>query len=410
MISGQYKGIRYAVRRSGNAVSYCSLGIRAGTRFENSFPSGTAHFTEHCLFKGTTHHSATTINSCLEKSGGDLNAYTTKEEIVLHATTLKEDLSRAVDLLLDIAFNATFPEDEIKVEKGVVLDEIASYKDSPADEIYDSFEEKLFKGSSLSRSILGTAESVNAITPALLREYHDLHFIPSRMCLSIVSPEDEKKVFGKIKRSLDKFLPLSPEIAVPAPASKGEKVDKNHFIERENKDDNEANCIIGGLAPSYYEDKNRFTTLLLSNMLGGPAAGSILGNILREKHGWVYNVECGYNTYSDSGMVWIMFGCEKGNVDKCKRVIMRELAKMREKPISDRRLAAAKRQIMGQNAIGMENGEALCLAMNRQLLSFGSIMPDSRVKELVNSVTAADIKEIACEIFNPEALSVLEYR
>jgi len=196
------RGIRYAVRSYGNAAAYCALSINVGTRNEGDYHNGIAHFTEHTLFKGTSHKSSAVINSYLEKHGGELNAFTTKEEIVLHATVLKEDLSRAVSLLLELAFDANFPDEEIEIEKGVVIDEIASYEDSPADEIYDKFEEKLFVGTALGRPILGTKESVSAITPQELRNFHREFFKPERMVLSIVAPYQEKDIVNLISKLL----------------------------------------------------------------------------------------------------------------------------------------------------------------------------------------------------------------
>lgn len=187
-------GMRYAVKRSGSAVAYCSLSIRVGTRDEGTYHSGIAHFIEHTIFKGTEHHSAALINSCLDKLGGELNAYTTKEEIVLHATVLKEDLTKAVKLLLELATCPTFPEEEIEKEKGVVIEEIKSYKDSPADDVYDRFEEMLFEGHPLGRSILGTVASVRKITSDELKRFVSEKFTPERMALSLVADLDEKRM------------------------------------------------------------------------------------------------------------------------------------------------------------------------------------------------------------------------
>ena len=190
-------GLRYAVKRSGNAVGYCSLTIKCGTRDEGCFHSGIAHFTEHTLFKGTERKSAKVISGYLDRLGGELNAFTTKEEIVIHSTVLKEDLGKAASLLLELATSPTFPEEEIAVEKGVVIDEINSYKDSPADDVYDKFEEALFAGHPLGRSILGTAASVKKITSKELRQFTKEHFVPMNMALAIVADIDEKKLDRK---------------------------------------------------------------------------------------------------------------------------------------------------------------------------------------------------------------------
>ncbi|MBO4339964.1 MAG: insulinase family protein [Bacteroidales bacterium] len=207
MISGTCpSGLRYAVRRSGRSVAYCALSIGAGTRDEAGFPAGVAHFTEHAMFRGTSHKSASVISSYLDRLGGELNAYTTKEEIVLHATVLKEDLAKAVRLLFELATDATFPDDEIETERGVILDEIISYKDNPAEDIYDNFEALLFKGSVLETPILGTSASVKKITPAMLRRFVAEKFVPERMALTVVADIDEKDLEKRIiKLSKDVF-------------------------------------------------------------------------------------------------------------------------------------------------------------------------------------------------------------
>ena len=207
MITGTCpSGLRYAVKRSGRAVAYCSLSIGAGTRDESGFPAGTAHFTEHAMFRGTTRKSAAVISSYLDRLGGELNAYTTKEEIVLHATVLKEDLGKAARLLFELATQATFPADEIETERGVILDEIISYKDNPAEDVYDKFEALLFKGSALETPILGTTASVKKITPEMLHRFVREKFVPERMAFTVVADIDEKDLEKRIiKLSKDVF-------------------------------------------------------------------------------------------------------------------------------------------------------------------------------------------------------------
>ena len=207
MITGTCpSGLKYAVKRSGRSVAYCSLSIGAGTRDEEGFPAGTAHFTEHAMFRGTTHKSAAVISSYLDRLGGELNAYTTKEEIVLHATVLKEDLGKAARLLFELATQATFPADEIETERGVILDEIISYKDNPAEDVYDKFEALLFKGSALETPILGTTASVKKITPEMLHRFVREKFVPERMAFTVVADIDEKDLEKRIiKLSKDVF-------------------------------------------------------------------------------------------------------------------------------------------------------------------------------------------------------------
>lgn len=403
-------GLRYAVRSYGNAVGYCSLSIKVGTRHEEGYHSGIAHFLEHTLFKGTSHKTSAAINNTLERLGGELNAYTTKEEIVLHATVLKKDLAKAAALLLEIAFDARFPEDEIEVEKGVVIDEIASYKDFPAEEIYDLFEEKLFEGHPLSRPILGTEESVRAISSDELRRFCKQYFTPERMVLSMVSPLPEAEMVKMVEKLAAKARIPAQDAAGSAQeaSSKQEEVlERHHFCQSIEKNNNEVNCVIGGLAPSLKDEQDRIAAILLCNMLGGPSSNSILGSILRERHGWVYNVECNYTPYSDCGVAAISFGCDRDNLKKCTAAIHRQLAKLLAAPVSEKKLAAAKRQILGQNAIGMENGEAQCLSMGKSILCFGQVPDDGQVVEKIMSVTAQQLHKVTKEIFCKENLNTL---
>lgn len=407
MLQGQLdNGFRYAVKSYGNAVGYCALTIRVGTRDEDGFHSGIAHFLEHTLFKGTSAKSSAVINSTLERLGGELNAFTTKEEIVLHATVLRKDLSKAAALLMEIAMDARFPQEEIEIEKGVVLDEIASYKDYPAEEIYDCFEEKLFAGHPLSSPILGTEESVKEITSDELQRFRNRYFTPDRMVLTMVSPMAEKDMAATAARLASKWLPLAEAQPYQRPAL-CEASSAETFNLTEHKDNNQVNCVMGAIAPSMYQEEERLATILLCNMLGGPASNSILGSDLREKHGWVYSVECNYTPYSDRGVAAISFGCDKENLARCMRAVHRELRKLQSAPLSERRLAAAKRQLLGQNAIGMENGEAQCISMGKSIISFGTVPDDATVTEKIMSVSAGMVYELSQRLFGKEALSTL---
>ena len=402
------EGIRYEVRSQGKAAGYCALSIKVGTRDEGAYHSGIAHFLEHTLFKGTSHKSASTINGFLEKTGGELNAFTAKEEIVLHATVLSAEMEKAASLLMEIAFDAQFPSEEIEVEKGVVIDEIASYKDSPADDIYDVFEEKLFAGSSLSRPILGTEESVRQIDADELRRFRKEFFVPGRMTFTMVSPLSAAKMKDIIEKLSAKWA--GADSGIPTCRKNGVcDVPCARFDITEDKGNNEVNCILGSTAPSLGEEKDRLTAILLCNILGGPASNSLLGAVLREKHGWVYNVDCSYTPYSDTGIAAIMFGCEKENLAKCEKTIRRELQRIQEKPLSDPKLKMAKKQLLGQNTIGMENGEALCISMGKSLMAFGRIMSDGEAEEKIAAISAEDVRLMACRLFDKEKLSRLVY-
>lgn len=401
MITGTARcGLRYAVRRSGSAVAYCSLGIAAGTRYEKGFHSGIAHFTEHTLFKGTRRKSASVINSYLDRLGGELNAYTTKEEIVLHSTVLKEDLAKAGALLLELATEATFPEAAVCTERGVVTDEIKSYKDSPSDDIYDRFEEKLFKGHPLSMPILGTPASIKGITSGELRRFVSEKFVPERMAFTVVADIDEKKMEAMVLKIAEKAfggrVPAECTETVFSPAAL-----ENVFEDTIVKKNHEANAVIGGFAPSLYGGRERVAAILLGNILGGPASNSILNNVLREKHGWVYGVESSYTQYADTGIMAICLGCEKENLDKCLSAVKKEILKIQAFELSERKLAAAKKQLLGQLAISSDNGEAQCLSMGKSLLAYGRIFSTGETISQIESVTAAEIRKAACRIFAP---------
>ena len=417
MISGKAEcGLQYAAKRSGSAVGYCALSIKCGTRDEEGYHSGIAHFVEHTIFKGTAHKRASVINGYLDRLGGELNAFTTKEEIVLHATVLKEDLGKAADLLFELATYATFPEHEIEVEKGVVIDEIQSYKDTPSEDIYDRFEEMIFSGHPLSGNILGTKATVRKINQGELLRFTKDKFIPCKMAFTVVADIDEKKMEKDILKLINKYFN-----AIEIPSCAGDcngpgrpcghygVPDAELFEKTLNKRNHQANCIIGGLAPSLYHERERLATILLCNILGGPATNSILNSVLREKNGWVYGVECGYNQFSDTGLVTISLGCDKSNIDKCIAAIDKEIGKLQSEVMSDRKLKAAKKQLLGQLAISGDNGETQCLSMGKSLLSFGKIHSGEENRSLVEGITAEEIRTMAQKIFDKTRLSKLIY-
>ncbi len=412
-------GLQYAVKKSGSAVGYCSLSIKCGTRDEAGYHAGIAHFTEHTIFKGTEHKSASVISSYLDRLGGELNAFTTKEEIVFHATVLKEDLNKAASLLFELATCPTFPEHEIQTEKGVVIDEIHSYKDSPAEDVYDKFEEMIFMGHPLSGNILGTTASVKKISRDELLRFVKEKFLPCRMAFTVVADIDEAKMEKGIRKLAEKYFASSSicperhkcEDRQNAPIGCGNYAvpEAERFSKVMNKRNHQANCVIGGLAPSLYQERERLAAVLLCNILGGPATNSILNSVLREKYGWVYAVECGYIQFSDTGLVTITLGCDKSNIEKCVKVIEKEIAKLQDEPLSDRKLKAAKKQLLGQLAISGDNGETQCLSMGKSLLAYGKIHDSKENRALVDSITAADLRDAALRIFDPEKLSTLVY-
>lgn len=408
--------MQYAVKKSGSAVGYCALSIRCGTRDEEGYHSGIAHFVEHTIFKGTARRSASVINGYLDRLGGELNAFTTKEEIVFHATVLKEDLPKAMSLLLELATSPIFPEHEINTEKGVVIDEIHSYKDTPSEDIYDRFEEMLFAGHPLSGPILGTTASVKKISRDELLRFVREKFVPCRMAFTIVADIDEARMEKDVLKLARKHFPdiMAPDCSSDCtsgslPCMRQGIPDAVPFDKTLNKRNHQANCIIGGLAPSLYQERERLATVLLCNILGGPATNSILNSVLREKNGWVYGVECSYTQFSDTGMAVISLGCDKANLDKCIKAVEKEVGKLQTTPLSERKLKAAKKQMLGQLAISGDNGETQCLSIGKSLMAYGKITGGKETRELIERISSEDLMEMARTIFNPERLSRLIY-
>ena len=420
------QGLRYAVRRSGRAVAFCALTIGCGTRDEKGYPAGIAHFVEHTMFRGTRRKSANVINGYLDKLGGELNAYTTKEEIVLHATVLKEDLGKAARLLFELATEATFPDAEIETERGVVLDEIISYKDNPAEDVYDRFEGMLFEGHPLGLPILGTAASVKRIRPEDLRRFLKTFFVPERMAFTVVADLDEKllekrvlrlvaKLFGDgtpspappVRNEMESLVPSEGIPVIPSEAK--ESPWAAPFDKTVDKRNHEVNAVIGNRAPSLYDQEDRITAAMLCNILGGPASNSLLNKELREKNGWVYGVECTYTQYADTGIAAITFGCDKPNLERCLTAIDRILGRLRDEPLSERTLKAYRKQLLGQLAISSDNGEAQCLSMGKSLLAWGRIDTSAQMRARIEAVTPEALQAMARRLFAPDTLSRLIY-
>ena len=411
-------GLRYAVRRSASPVAWCALSIRCGTRDEAGFPGGIAHFTEHTIFRGTARKSASVISGYLDRLGGELNAYTTKEEIVIHATVLKEDLGKAARLLFELATEATFPDGEIETERGVVLDEIISYKDNPVEDVYDRFEGLLFEGHPLGAPILGTTASVRKIRPADLRRFLKTFFIPSRMAFTAVADIDEKQLEKRVVGLSDRLFgsgipspapPVRNDIEPVIPSGAEDSPQAPAFDKTIDKRNHEVNAVIGSRAPSLYEQEDRITASVLCNILGGPASNSLLNRELREKNGWVYGVECSYTQYADTGIAAISFGCDKPNLERCLTALDRILTRLREVPLSERTLKAYKKQLLGQLAISSASGEAQCLSMGKSLLAWGRIDSSAEVRTRIEAVTPEALQTMAARIFDPERLSRLIY-
>ncbi len=408
MANNIVEGVRFAFKRSNSIVAYCAMSVNTGTRNEGGKHQGIAHFTEHMIFKGTETRSANTINSYIEKLGGELNAYTTKEETVIHATVLKDDIAKAIDLLIELSFRAIFPQKEIEKEQGVVTEEIISYKDSPSDQIFDDFEEYIFAGSPLSSPVLGKTSSLKKIKREDLLDYYHRMFVPQNMTFTVVADLDEEKVLKILRKSLLKYAPALSENII----SGNEKFPATSFppfskvLLRRN---HQAHCIIGATAYSLFEEK-RLPLILLVNILGGPAANSTLNLLLREKKALVYGVEASYTQYLDTGVVFIYFGCDKDKLSKCISLVENVLKDARDIDISEKALKDAKKQLLGQLAIAADNGESQVLSMGKSLNVFGRILEMEETAAKINAITPLQMREVAKEIFAEKHLSRLIYK
>ncbi len=417
------QGMTFAFSRRFSPVAYCAISIKSGTRDENPKFGGLAHFTEHLLFKGTESRSASIVNSYIEKLGGDLNAFTTKEETVIHATILKEDIAKAIDLLTDIAFRCIFPEKELEKERSVIIEEIKSYKDTPAEQIFDDFEEMLFERTPLSMPVLGKIPMLKKIDRKTVMEYYRQKFIPGNMVFTVSADIEEELVLEMIKDSVRKYahdprhadniVSLKPYTEFPdlesmAKGAPAELPVNKPFDKKVSHRNHQANCIIGARAYSSYHP-DRIKLSLLTNIIGGPGANSKLNLLLREESGLVYGTEAALLTFADAGMFTIYFGCDKDNVGQCEKIIYDMLNEFRTVPMTPHALESAKKQCLGQITIASDYGETQVLSSGKNIMMYGRDISLEEAKAHLESITAEDIMRVANEILAPEKLSKLLY-
>ncbi len=404
-------GLRFAFRRTRSQVSYSALAIRSGTRNEPEDFSGIAHMTEHMLFKGTLKRSPRQISNRLERLGGELNAYTAKEETVLYSTVLKEDTAKAVDLLFELAFTSTFPQKELDKERSVVIDEINMYKDSPSECIFEDFEAMIFDSSPLARPILGTTRSLKKIDSVALQAYVRENFRPENMCIAIVGNLTPQRAERIALQAASKYIPADyrPAPSLPRPEVPAQLPPCPHFFREVAKKNHQVNCIVGTTAYSFY-DERRMEMILLANLLGGPGTNSRLNQKLREKNALVYAVDALFTQFADSGSLLIYFGCEKPNLERCIELVHEELAILRDKPLSESALRAARKQLLGQLAVSSDNGEAQALAMAKSMIVFDEILSDEELRRRIEAITPASLQEVAAMALAEERLSTLIFR
>ena len=384
-------------------MSHLALMVNAGMRDENADENGLAHFIEHLVFKGTKRRKAYHILSCLENVGGDLNAYTTKEETCIHASFLKEHLGKAMDLFADVVFNSTFPENEMEKEKEVILDEINSYRDTPSDEIFDEFENLLYRGHQLGRNILGTIDLVSNYTRDDIVRFHKSHYAPDRMilaCIGDISFEDFKRMAEK--HFADCRGDAAPFNRIPfvTPPSK---------IQVEERTSHLTHVVIGGLAYPY-NDSRKLKMILLNNILGGPGMNTRLNLNIRERYGFAYTIESQYNAYSDTGNYTIYMGVDPHSQEKSIELVFKELNKLMTQKLGTLQLSNAKRQLVGQAALSNESGMNELLGMTRAGFFEEHIetLPETIAK--LDSITAEELIEVANEVFERDKASLLIYK
>jgi predicted Zn-dependent peptidase len=401
-ISVLSNGIRVVFEQRDSFVTHMGVMILSGSRFEHAGEDGLAHFVEHCIFKGTKKRDSIQIVSDLDKVGGELNAYTNKEELCVYASFRKQHFDIAADLLSDIIMNADFPEEEIEKEKDVVLDEILSYDDSPIDNVIEDFEALLFKDHPLGENILGTKQSVKSFTRKQILQFVHRLFIPERMVISVVGNFDNEELVNQLEHFFGSIIQKIGEIEVTAPNKvKSFKVQKNNAI-------NQVHYVLGGIAPSYNDDERRLMALLI-NYLGGPASNSKLSILIREKHGYAYNIEGGYSSYSDSGFWTIYLGTDRKYLKECIRLVRVTLDEVINSGIPEEELAQAKEQLKGHIALSLDSNLELMFGHAKNILIHNEIDSIAHIHEIIDAIDGNDIKVFAERVFDPANVSELIY-
>ena len=396
-------GIHLIHKEKKGEIAHLVLMVETGTRDELAHENGLAHFVEHTIFKGTKNRKAYHILSCLDNVGGDLNAFTTKEETCIQATFLKQHYQRSLDLFADIAFRSTFPENELEKEKEVILDEINSYLDSPSDEIYDLFEEMVFKGHPLSRNILGTSDLVKGFKRQDILDFMAHNYSTDSMVLASIGDIS----FKEFERMAMKYFGEQPAHLINRKREPFKRyVTQHSTLERKN---HLSHCIIGGLAPEF-RSPLRMPIVMLNNVLGGPAMSSRLGLNIREKYGFAYSIESQYTAYSDTGLINVYMAVDPDSLEKAIGLVYKELDKLCQQKLGTMQLQHAKQQLIGQVALSYESGMNELLSASRSLLMKEPIEYMDDIIRKVEAVTANDILDIANRVFDRAGLSQIIFK
>ena len=396
-------GIRLLHRQKKGEIAHLVLVVGTGSRDEREQENGMAHFIEHTIFKGAKNRKPYHILSCLDNVGGDLNAFTTKEETCLQASFLNRYYGRALNLLADIAFEPTFPENELEKEKEVVLDEINSYLDLPSEEIYDVFEETLFKDHPLGRNILGTADKVKGFSRDDILAFREANYGTDTMVLATIGDISFKDFERMAMRFFGEYeTHRVPNRRFPFQSYQPQKVEltrNNHL----------SHCMIGGLAPEFGHAKKR-TMVLLNNILGGPAMNSRLSLNIREKYGFAYTIESQYNAYCDTGLFSVYMGVDPDSLEKAVGLVYKELDKLRNQKMGTMQLHHAKQQLIGQLALGRESGMSELLAVTRSMLMGEPIESIPDIIHSIEVITAEELMDEANQVFDRNRLTTLIFR
>lgn len=402
ILSELQNGLRCVHTPTDSHVGHLALFINSGTRDEAEDEHGLAHYIEHVLFKGTSKRKAYHILSRLEDVGGEINAYTNKEETCLHASFLTEHFDRALELVSDIVFNSVFPEKELIREKAVIEDEITSYLDSPSDQIFDDFEEMIFANHTIGRSVLGTPESLAGLDRGKVIGFVQKNYVPSNMVLSTTV----NLPTSKVNRLLEKHYANSNQ--------SGSSVDRTpfnsykRFETLQKKEVYQSHVLIG--CPAYdVNDKRKMGLAVLSNLLGGPGMNARLSMTLRERNGYSYNVESNYTPYSDTGIFSIYIGCDEKHRAKCNDLTHMELKKLMDQPLGTSQLQKAKQQVMGQLALSAESGLSKVLGNGKTLIALDEVRTYAQIADELNALTSLELQGIANEVFQKDNLSSLTF-
>lgn len=395
-------GLRIVHKPSNTNVAYCGFLINVGTRDEKEHEFGMAHFVEHMLFKGTTKRKSHHIINRMEAVGGELNAFTNKEETVIYSAFLEQHYERAIELLSDLTFNSQFPQNEIDKEVEVIIDEIHSYEDSPSELIFDDFEDQMFRGMEIGHNILGTEEHLLSFDTEMTKDFVSRYYVPSNMVFFSFG----KTKFDKVIRLANKYLAQIEKADFTSKREPSIIIPSSH--QRLVKNTSQAHAVIGARA-FHLHDRKRRVLSLLNNILGGPGMNSRLNVSLREKRGYVYNVESGISSYSDAGVFSIYFGCDKKNVDKCISLVHKELKRLRNIKLTTTQLYVAKKQYIGQIGVASDNFESVALALGKNYFHFNHFNSLQEVVEKIDSVNSEEICAVANELLGENDLFSLIY-